>query len=155
MKTAFHRGVGILILAIIAAVPVAAFEGIPLGGTGGIPVFTRETVAVIAKSRKVVAAYSPSLGKWSRIELDEPLEPNAQLTVGYGFTAFQTNKAVYAYSATTGAWGQLPLSKPTRNQFAIHERMVVVTDGDSLCIFGQNAKEWSAVKLDSGEIVRP
>ena len=155
MTTTFHRGLGILILAVIAAVPVTASASGPFGGSGGIPVLTRETIAVIARSRKAVAAYSPTLGKWTRVELEEPLEPNASLTVGNGFAVFQTSKGVYAYSAATGVWGQLPISKPVKNQFAIHEQMVVVTDGDSLCVFGRNATEWSVVKLESGEITRP
>ena len=193
MMTTLRQGIGILILAMIAAVPSAADE--PVEGRPPAYVIGQDMMVAISKSRKVVAAYSFSLSKWSRVELNTPLDRNVQLTVGaecavfqaekaiyayssttgswsrvdledpretnlptsvgYGFAAFQTSKAVYAYSATTGTWGRLPIAQPVKNQFAIHEQMVLATDGDSLCVFGRHSHKWTAMKLDSGEIVSP
>lgn len=118
-----------------------------------------EVLVVVPSTRTTIAAYSIPKGTWDRVELESPLEKEANASISGSLAAFQTKDSVYAFSAETGRWARLKLpvddsQEPVAAAFAIHDKMVRVTthdQADKIYVFSVNSIEWSGIDLNSGQ----
>ena len=151
MLSTFNRCLG---LAILVLLPLVAL-GDPPPDAQPESIMTREAIVVISKSRKVVAAYSVATAKWSRIELEVPLDARINLTMAKELVAFQTGSKVYAFSARNGAWSRLDLPKDSTATFVLDEAKIWVTDRESLYVFGIHSTDWAGFDAASGDLIVP
>lgn len=150
MLSTFNRCPG---LAILVLLPLVA-QGDPPSDAQPESIMTREAIVVVSKSQKVVAAYSVATAKWSRIEMEVPIDARI-LTMAKELVAFQTGRKVYAFSARNGAWSRLDLPKDSTATFVLDEAKIWVTDRQSLYVFGIHSTDWAGFDAASGDLIVP
>ena len=140
---------------LAAATSVHAQEGLGSSQNEGMWIADTNSLVVVPKSRKTIAAYSVPKAVWAHVKFDTPLPPAVNVVVSGDFVAFQTKTSVYAFSAATAIWCRQDLKGKSPGKFYVAINMIRVRDGDLLYVFGVNSKAWSGVSLATGEELSP
>lgn len=119
------------------------------GGIRATPIAAEDTLALMYEGESIeqLAAFSAETGKWSTIQLAEPVHDAISPVIGPGSAVYQAGNTFYAFSAQKGAWDILRLPKdPNANakpRASVAQTYVCVQQGDRLYVFSLKHGRWS------------